>query len=166
MYLHIVLHEPEIPPNTGNIVRTCAALGARLHLIEPLGFKIDEATVRRAGLDYWDKVEIATYRNLDDFFARGPSPEEVWYASTKGVMAPSQVQFEETTWIMFGKESQGLPESLLTPRIKRCLRLPMRPDIRSLNLSNTVAVFAYEAMRQYDFPSLEYHGKLCPKESL
>jgi tRNA (cytidine/uridine-2'-O-)-methyltransferase len=154
MELHIVLHQPEIPPNTGNIVRTCAALGARLHLIKPLGFAIDDATVKRAGLDYWDKANVHVYENTETFFAQGPGRESIWYASTKAWQRYDQVNYDSPTWLMFGKETQGLPEEFFFDIPHRTIKLPMRQGIRSLNLSNSVAICAYEVMRQWDFPGL------------
>lgn len=154
MTLNIVLHEPEIPPNTGNIVRTCAALGARLHLIKPLGFAIDDATVKRAGLDYWDKLDLHVYENTDDFFARGCPPEHIWYTSTKADLRYDQADYGDDVWLMFGKETRGLPEDLLAAYPHHAVKLPMRLGIRSLNLANTVAVFAFEVMRRHDFPGL------------
>jgi tRNA (cytidine/uridine-2'-O-)-methyltransferase len=158
--LHIVLLEPEIPPNTGNIVRTCAALGANLHLVEPLGFSIDEASIRRAGLDYWDQAKIQTYPNLDQFFATAGCRETIWLASTKAPRAYHEVHFPAPCWIMLGCETKGLPESLLYEHASRVIRLPMRPGIRSLNLANTAAVLAFEVMRQWNWPGLEGRGKM------
>lgn len=151
--LNIVLVEPEIPQNTGNIARTCAICGARLHLIEPLGFSIDEKHVKRAGLDYWDEVEIILYRDLDDFFMRNPNISYYLF-STKAKQNHCQVTYEENCYLMFGKETKGLPEDLIFSHLDRAVRIPMREGLRSLNLSNSVAVAAYEVMRQWEFAGL------------
>jgi tRNA (cytidine/uridine-2'-O-)-methyltransferase len=158
MELNIVLCEPEIPPNTGNVSRTCAAIGARLHLIHPLGFALNEATVRRAGLDYWQHLDLSEYSSIGEFFEQAAPPETVWYLSTKAERSYTSVAFESPCWLMFGKETKGLPESLIGAHPERCLRIPMLPQIRSLNLSNTAAVLAYEVMRQWGFPGLESQG--------
>lgn len=217
MSLHIVLVEPEIPQNTGNIARTCAALGATLHLVEPLGFSIDEKAVRRAGLDYWNKLDLYTYPSLDAFLAEhgggllgdtssaAPAPDssaasatnpgatntspasdfsatpdsspapnslpltatkpagkELLFLTTKGSIRYSDYHFDKglDTFLLFGKESAGLPEELLAGHKDRALRVPMRPNNRSLNLANTVAIVAYEVFRQWDFPDLESAGEL------
>ena len=159
MQLNIVLCEPEIPPNTGNISRTCAALGARLHLIHPLGFVLNEATVRRAGLDYWQHLDLTEYASLDEFFTQAVPPEQVWFLSTKAEQSYDEVSFESPCWLMFGKETKGLPEALLCRYPDRCIRIPMLPQIRSLNLSNAAAILAYEVMRQNHFDGLEKHGQ-------
>ena len=157
--LNIVLVEPEIPQNCGNIARTCAATGCRLHLIRPLGFDISEKAVRRAGLDYWDKVEVLDYENLDDFFARN-QVEQMWCLSTKAPRSYVDAKFADGCYLFFGKETKGLPESFLEAHFAECIRIPMRPDNRSLNLSNAVAITVYEALRQLDFPGLCDHGKM------
>ena len=157
--LNIVLVEPEIPQNCGNIARTCAATGCRLHLIRPLGFDISEKAVRRAGLDYWDKVEVLDYKNLDDFFARN-RVEQMWCLSTKAPRSYTDAKFADGCYLFFGKETKGLPESFLEEHFQQCVRIPMRPDNRSLNLSNAVAITVYEALRQLDFPGLCDHGKM------
>lgn len=159
MELHIVLHEPEIPQNTGNIARTCAAIGASLHLIEPLGFKIDEKSVRRAGLDYWDKLGVKTYRNLEEFFIRNPNGQYV-FGTTKAEKNHTEITYQKKCYIFFGKESKGLPEELLINNQQGCVRIPMKSELRSLNLSNSVAIMAYEALRQNSFESLSSEGKL------
>ncbi len=151
--IHIVLHEPEIPQNTGNIARTCAATGASLHLIRPLGFEIDDKKLKRAGLDYWSKLDITYYDGLDDFNARHPDAK-IYYFSTKAPRCYTDVTYPEEVYIMFGKETKGLPESLLRAHPDTCVRLPMREGLRSLNLSNTVAVAVYEILRQRDFADL------------
>lgn len=157
--LNIVLIEPEIPQNTGNIARTCAATGASLHLIRPLGFEIDNAKLKRAGLDYWDKLDITFYDGLDDFFAKHPDVT-VYYFSTKARHKYSDVKYPEDTWIMFGKETRGLPEELLVANPDNCVRIPMRDHLRSLNLSNSVAIAVYEILRQWDFEGLQQSGEL------
>ncbi len=157
--LNLVLVEPRIPQNTGNIARTCAATGARLHLVEPLGFSIDSAKLRRAGLDYWDYLDITRYPSLEDFLDRARG-EELFFFTTKGRQVHSQARYPDPAWLVFGREDAGLPEELLLRRPDRCLRLPMRPGLRSLNLSNTVAVAAYEVLRQWDYPELQNAGRL------
>ena len=155
--INIILCEPEIPQNTGNIARTCAATGASLHLIRPLGFEIDNAKLKRAGLDYWDKLDITYYDGLDDFFAKHQGIT-VYYFSTKAKYKYSDVKYPEDAWIMFGKESKGLPEELLQANPNTCVRLPMRKGLRSLNLSNTVAIAVYEILRQRNFEDLQENG--------
>lgn len=157
MSINIVLVEPEIPQNTGNIARTCAALGAPLHLIEPLGFSIDEKSVKRAGLDYWHLLKIHRYDNLEDFFEKNPEGP-YRYITTKGVKNHTQTDYPDGTFLIFGKETKGLPEKLLTDNPEKCFRIPMKADARSLNLSNAVAICAYEAMAQQNFPGLLEEG--------
>ena len=157
--LNIVLVEPEIPQNTGNIARTCAATRSRLHLIRPLGFDISERAVKRAGLDYWHMVDLHVYENLDHFFRVNPDPD-VWLATTKAPRDYTQATFREGCWLMFGKETAGLPKDLRMRYYERCIRIPMRPDARSLNLANSVAVLAYEALRQQGFPGLSGVGEM------
>ena len=157
--LNIVLVEPEIPQNCGNIARTCAATGCRLHLIRPLGFDISEKAVRRAGLDYWHMVEVFDYENLDDFFARN-DVKELWCLSTKAPRCYTEARFEDGCYLFFGKETKGLPESFLEAHRDCCVRLPMRAEARSLNLSNAVAITVFEALRQLDFEGLLDHGKM------
>lgn len=157
--LNVVLVEPEIPQNCGNIARTCAATGARLHLIRPLGFDISEKAVRRAGLDYWHLVEVFDYENLEEFFARN-DVRQMWCLSTKAPQSYTEARFEDGCYLFFGKETKGLPESFLEEHAACCVRLPMRPEARSLNLSNSVAVTVYEALRQLGFPGLLDHGKM------
>lgn len=157
--LNIVLVEPEIPQNCGNIARTCAATGSRLHLIRPLGFDISERAVRRAGLDYWHMVEVLDYGNLDDFFSRN-RVEEMWCLSTKAPRSYTQAQYHDGCYLFFGKETRGLPEEFLAAHYDSCVRIPMRADARSLNLSNAVAVTVYEALRQLSFPDLKDFGKM------
>ena len=157
--IHIVLHEPEIPQNTGNIARTCAATGASLHLIRPMGFTVDDKKLKRAGLDYWDKLDITYYDGLDDFFARHEGAV-VYYFSTKGQNLYTEIKYPDEVFIMFGKESAGLPEELLFANKSNAVRIPMREHLRSLNLSNSVAVAVYEILRQHDFQALASSGNL------
>ena len=157
--LNVVLVEPEIPQNCGNIARTCAATGARLHLIRPLGFDISEKAVRRAGLDYWHLVEVFDYENLEDFFARN-DVRQMWCLSTKAPRSYAEARFEDDCYLFFGKETKGLPESFLEEHRESCVRIPMRMEARSLNLSNSVAVTVYEALRQLSFGGLLDHGKM------
>ena len=157
--LNIVLVEPEIPQNCGNIARTCAATGARLHLIRPLGFDISEKAVRRAGLDYCHKVEVLDYENLEDFFAKNEI-RQMWWLSTKAPRSYAEAQYEDGCYLFFGKETKGLPESFLESHYDECVRIPMLPDTRSLNLSNAVAITVFEALRQLDFPQLQDFGKM------
>ena len=157
--LNIVLVEPEIPQNCGNIARTCAATGCRLHLIRPLGFDISERAVRRAGLDYWHMVEVIDYENLEDFFRRN-DVQEMWCLSTKAPRCYTEPSFHDGCYLFFGKETKGLPESFLEEHRDECVRIPMRSDARSLNLSNAVAVTVFEALRQLDFPHLQDYGKM------
>ncbi len=158
--LNIVLVEPEIPQNTGNIARTCAATRSRLHLVRPLGFDISDRAVRRAGLDYWPMVDLQVYDSLDHFFAVHPEPD-LWLATTKAPRDYAQAQFREDCWLMFGKETAGLPEDLRLRWSHRCIRIPMRPGARSLNLANSVAVLTYEALRQQGFPGLSGEGGMA-----
>ena len=157
--LNIVLVEPEIPQNCGNIARTCAATGARLHLIRPLGFDISDKAVKRAGLDYWHMVEVLDYENLQDFFAKN-QVKQLWCLSTKAPRSYTEAHFEDGCYLFFGKETKGLPEDFLEAHRENCIRLPMRQDARSLNLSNSVAITVYEALRQLDFPGLTDYGKM------
>ena len=157
--INIVLHEPEIPQNTGNIARTCAATGAALHIIRPMGFTIDDKKLKRAGLDYWDKLDITYYDNLDDFYAKNPDAD-IYYFSTKAPAVYTDPKYGENAYIMFGKESRGLPEELLFANRERCVRIPMRDSLRSLNLSNSVAIAVYEILRQHDFEGLLTEGQL------
>lgn len=151
--LNIVLVEPEIPANTGNISRTCAVTRARLHLVKPLGFDISEKAVKRAGLDYWPMLDLTVYENIDEFFEKNPNGE-YWLATTKGSRRYTEVSYRDGCYLLFGKETAGLPAWLRERYPDRCIRLPMRDDCRSLNLSNSVAVVCYEALRQQGFPDL------------
>ncbi|MCI8595096.1 MAG: tRNA (cytidine(34)-2'-O)-methyltransferase [Oscillospiraceae bacterium] len=157
--LNIVLVEPEIPMNTGNIARTCAVTRACLHLVKPLGFDISDKAVKRAGLDYWPMVDLTVYENLDDFFSRNPAPD-LWLATTKAPRAYAEAEFRDGCYLMFGKETAGLPEALRTQWYDRCIRIPMRQDARSLNLANSVAILTYEALRQQGFPDLSGAGEM------
>ena len=157
--LNIVLVEPEIPQNCGNIARTCAATGCRLHLIRPLGFDISEKAVKRAGLDYWNLVDVINYENLDDFFHRN-EVNEMWCLSTKAPRAYTEAKFSDGCYLFFGKETKGLPEDFLEAHREACVRIPMRSEARSLNLSNAVAITVFEALRQLDFPNLQDYGKM------
>jgi tRNA (cytidine/uridine-2'-O-)-methyltransferase len=157
--INIVLVEPEIPQNTGNIARTCAATGAALHLIRPLGFAIDDRKLKRAGLDYWHQLDITYYDGLDDFYAKNPGAE-VYYFSTKAPNLYTEIEYPNPVYIMFGKETKGLPEELLHNNPDRCVRLPMREGLRSLNLSNSVAIAVYEILRQNGFEDLKTAGEL------
>ena len=154
-----MLVEPEIPQNCGNIARTCAATGCRLHLIRPLGFDISEKAVRRAGLDYWHMVEVFDYDNLEDFFSRN-KVHQMWCLSTKAPRCYTEADFQDECYLFFGKETKGLPEDFLEDHRESCVRIPMGPKIRSLNLSNAVAITVYEALRQLDFPNLQDYGKM------
>ena len=157
--LNIVLYEPEIPANTGNIGRTCVATGTRLHLIEPLGFRLDEKSLRRAGMDYWKDLDVTTYINYEDFLKKNPDAK-IYMATTKGQKVYSEMKFESDCYIMFGKESAGIPEEILVQNQENCLRIPMIGDIRSLNLGNSVAVVLYEALRQNGFAGMNLEGHL------
>jgi len=157
--LNIVLHQPEIPANTGNIGRTCVATGSRLHLIDPLGFRLNEREIRRAGMDYWDKLDVTRYVNYETFLQQNPGAV-IWYATTKGRHVYSQAAFGPDDFIMFGKESGGIPEEILAAHEEHCIRIPMLEDIRSLNLSNSVAIVLYEALRQQGFAHMQMKGEL------
>ena len=157
--LNIVLVEPEIPQNCGNIARTCAATGCRLHLIRPLGFDISDKAVKRAGLDYWHLVDVKDYENLEDFFRKN-DVTEMWCLSTKAPRSYTEAQVHDGCYLFFGKETKGLPEAFLEAHRDRCVRIPMREQARSLNLSNSVAITVYEALRQLSFPNLQDFGKM------
>lgn len=157
--LNIVLHEPEMPANTGNIGRTCVAAGARLHLIEPLGFSINDKMVKRAGLDYWNKLDVTVYDDFNDFCERNPGAK-IYMATTKAHKTYTEVSYEPDCYIMFGKESAGIPEEILVDHEDTCVRIPMIGDIRSLNLSNSVAIVLYEALRQNNFDHMNQEGHL------
>ncbi len=157
--MNIVLHEPEIPQNTGNIGRTCVATGSSLHLIKPLGFEITEKQVRRSGLDYWPKLDLHLYENFEDFLQKNPGAR-LYMATTKARKSYTDVAFPEDAYIMFGKESAGIPEEILVDYEETAIRIPMIGDIRSLNLSNSVAIVLYEALRQHDFHGFNLEGNL------
>lgn len=157
--LNIVLHEPEIPQNTGNIGRTCVATGTRLHLIEPLGFSISDKAVKRAGMDYWEHLDVAVYEDYEDFCRRNPGAK-VYMATTKGPNVYSDVSYEPDCYIMFGKESGGIPEEILVNNQENAIRIPMNPEIRSLNLANSVAIVLYEALKQNRFTGMQMEGQL------
>ena len=158
MKLHIVMVEPEIPQNTGNIARTCAITGAKLHLVHPLGFDISEKAVRRSGLDYWDKLDIEEHSSLDTFLKKYPLENyNMFFATTKGKEVYSDVNYSDMdeVFVLFGKETKGLPEDLLQKYMDKCIRIPMRPTLRCLNLSNSVCVITYEILRQTNFDNLQ-----------
>lgn len=157
--LNIVLLEPEIPQNTGNIGRTCVATGTRLHLIEPLGFSISDKAVKRAGMDYWPHLDVSVYEDYEDFLNRNQDAK-VYMATTKGPNVYTEVSYEPDCYIMFGKESGGIPEEILVNNQENAIRIPMNPEIRSLNLANSVAIVLYEALRQNDFAGMQMEGRL------
>ena len=159
--INIVLLEPEIPSNTGNIGRTCVATGSRLHLIEPLGFRLTEKNLKRAGMDYWQELDVTTYIDLNDFFEKNPDAEKnMFFATTKAEKKHTDASLPDGCYIMFGKESAGIPEEILVDNRDHCIRIPMMKDQRSLNLANSVAIVLYEALRQNDFLDLEEQGSL------
>lgn len=157
--LNIVLYEPEIPANTGNIGRTCVATGTRLHLIEPLGFKLNEKALKRAGMDYWNDLDVTTYIDYQDFLEKNPGTK-IYMATTKAHKVYTDVEYEPDCYIMFGKESAGIPEEILVEHEEDCMRIPMNGDIRSLNLGNSVAIVLYEALRQNGFAGMNLSGEL------
>ena len=157
--MNIILHQPEIPANTGNIGRTCVATGTPLHLIEPLGFRLGEKELKRAGMDYWDKLDVTRYINFEEFKEKHPNAK-IWMATTKAKHVYTDVEFGPDDFIMFGKESAGIPEEILVDYEKTCIRIPMLSEIRSLNLSNSVAIVLYEALRQQNFESMQMTGEL------
>ncbi len=159
MALNIVLYEPEIPSNTGNIGRTCVATGTRLHLIEPLGFRLNEKAIRRAGMDYWEELDVTRYVDWEDFLKRNPNAK-MYLATTKGKHVYTEAEFEPDCYIVFGKESAGIPEEILAMHPETCIRIPMLGETRSLNLSNSAAIVLYEALRQNQFAHLKLKGEL------
>ena len=162
--INIVLHEPEIPQNTGNIARTCAATGASLHIIKPMGFTIDDKKLKRAGLDYWDKLDITYYESTEDFYEKNKGAV-IYYYTTKAPRAYTDIEkYPESVYIMFGKETRGLPEELLYENKEMCVRIPMRDTLRSLNLSNSVAIAVYEILRRDGFDGLREDGNLTKYE--
>ena len=163
MALNIVLHEPEIPHNTGNIGRTCVATGTALHLIRPLGFSLDDRNLKRAGLDYWPHLKLYLYDSFEDFMEKNPGAR-IFMATTKAHRTYSEVRYGPDDFIMFGKETAGIPEEILVDHEESCIRIPMNESIRSLNLSNAVAIVLYEALRQQDFPGLESSGRLTGRD--
>lgn len=156
--LNIVLLEPQIPQNTGNISRTCAVTGARLHLIRPFGFETDDKHLKRAGLDYWDKLDISYYDNIEQFYEKNSG--EYFYFTTKGRSVHSDVEYPDNAYLIFGREDRGIPEEILYHNENHCVRIPMRNNLRSLNLSNSVAIGVYEVLRQWGYPELSTEGKL------
>ena len=159
--MNVVLLEPEMPANTGNIGRTCVATGTKLHLIEPLGFKLNDKLIKRAGLDYWDKLDVQVYADYQDFLDRNPQAiGNLYFATTKAHKVYSNVEYEPDCYLMFGKESAGIPEEILVENEEHCIRIPMWGDIRSLNLSNSVAIVLYEALRQNGFENMKLQGQL------
>lgn len=157
--MNIVLHEPEIPANTGNIGRTCVATGSTLHLIEPLGFRLNEKEIKRAGMDYWEHLDVRRYDDYKDFCEKNPNAK-IWFATTKAKHTYTDVEFGPDDYIMFGKESAGIPEEILVDHEENCIRIPMLPQIRSLNLSNSVSIVLYEALRQQNFTQMQLEGEL------
>ena len=161
--INIVLFQPQIPQNTGNIARTCAATGAHLHLVGPLGFVLDDKKLKRAGLDYWDKLSVKYYDSIREFYRKNPDGK-FYYFTTKGQNKYTDVTYPDNCYIVFGREDKGIDEEILFHNKETCLRMPMLPHLRSLNLSNTVAVAAYETLRQWGFPQLQNYGKLTRYE--
>ncbi len=156
--LNIVLIEPQIPQNTGNISRTCAVTGAKLHLVRPFGFEITDKHLKRAGLDYWDKLDIFYYDNVDEFFEKNQG--NYFFFTTKGKNVYSNVEYPDNAYLIFGREDKGINEDILYANPEKCVRIPMRNELRSLNLSNSVAIATYEVLRQWDFPDLSREGQL------
>ncbi len=157
--MHIVLHQPEIPANTGNIGRSCVATGTKLHLIEPLGFVLNDKNIKRAGMDYWEHLALERYVNYEDFVQKN-SGAKIYYATTKAHKRYDEVSYGPDDFIMFGKESAGIPEEILVENEENCIRIPMLPEIRSLNLSNSVNIVLFEALRQQNFQGMEEYGQL------
>ncbi|MBD5466142.1 MAG: tRNA (uridine(34)/cytosine(34)/5-carboxymethylaminomethyluridine(34)-2'-O)-methyltransferase TrmL [Lachnospiraceae bacterium] len=157
--MNIILHQPEIPANTGNIGRTCVATGTKLHLIEPLGFKLNEKSIKRAGMDYWEHLDVTRYVNFKEFLEKNPNAK-IWMATTKAKHIYTEVEYSPDDFIMFGKESGGIPEEILVDYEETCIRIPMLEQVRSLNLSNSVAIVLYEALRQNGFSHMQLEGEL------
>lgn len=157
--MNIILHQPEIPANTGNIGRTCVATGTKLHLIEPLGFKLNEKSIKRAGMDYWEHLDVTRYVNFEEFLEKNPNAK-IWMATTKAKHIYTEVEYSPDDFIMFGKESGGIPEEILVDYEETCIRIPMLEQVRSLNLSNSVAIVLYEALRQNGFSHMQLEGEL------
>lgn len=160
MQINVVMVEPEIPQNTGNVARTCAATGARLHLVGPMGFKIDDKKLKRAGLDYWQYLDITYYESLEEFIEKNKDKGQFFYYTTKALHTHSDATYPDNCFLLFGKETKGLPEELLLRHPDDCVRIPMQGEIRSLNLSNSVAIAVYEVLRQWDYPELQNFGQL------
>lgn len=160
MQINVVMVEPEIPQNTGNVARTCAATGARLHLVGPMGFKIDDKKLKRAGLDYWQYLDITYYENLEEFIEKNKDKGQFFYYTTKALHTHSDATYPDNCFLLFGKETKGLPEELLLRHPDDCVRIPMQGEIRSLNLSNSVAIAVYEVLRQWNYPELQNFGQL------
>ena len=160
MQINVVMVEPEIPQNTGNVARTCAATGARLHLVGPMGFKVDDKKLKRAGLDYWQYLDITYYENLEEFIEKNKDKGQFFYYTTKALHTHSDATYPDNCFLLFGKETKGLPEELLLRHPDDCVRIPMQGEIRSLNLSNSVAIAVYEVLRQWNYPQLQNFGQL------
>lgn len=160
MQINVVMVEPEIPQNTGNVARTCAATGSRLHLVGPMGFKIDDKKLKRAGLDYWQYLDITYYENLEEFIEKNKDKGQFFYYTTKALHTHSDATYPDNCFLLFGKETKGLPEELLLRHPDDCVRIPMQGEIRSLNLSNSVAIAVYEVLRQWNYPELQNFGQL------
>lgn len=160
MQINVVMVEPEIPQNTGNVARTCAATGARLHLVGPMGFKVDDKKLKRAGLDYWQYLDITYYESLEEFIEKNKEKGQFFYYTTKALHTHSDATYPDNCFLLFGKETKGLPEELLLKHPDDCVRIPMQGEIRSLNLSNSVAIAVYEVLRQWNYPELQNFGQL------
>lgn len=160
MQINVVMVEPEIPQNTGNVARTCAATGARLHLVGPMGFKVDDKKLKRAGLDYWQYLDITYYESLEEFIEKNKEKGQFFYYTTKALHTHSDATYPDNCFLLFGKETKGLPEELLLRHPDDCVRIPMQGEIRSLNLSNSVAIAVYEVLRQWNYPELQNFGQL------
>jgi len=154
MKLNIVLAHPQIPQNTGNVARTCAATGASLHLIKPMAFELDDSKMKRAGLDYWDKLDVHVYESFDDFFAKTAHTGEYWFLETRMARNYCDIEYKDNAYLIFGQEDTGIPQEILRKNFDRCVQIPMRAGLRSLNLSNSVAIGVYEVLRQWGFPEL------------
>ena len=160
MQINVVMVEPEIPQNTGNVARTCAATGARLHLVGPMGFRVDDKNLKRAGLDYWQYLDITYYESLEEFIEKNKEKGQFFYYTTKALHTHSDATYPDNCFLLFGKETKGLPEELLLRHPDDCVRIPMQGEIRSLNLSNSVAIAVYEVLRQWNYPELQNFGQL------
>ncbi|MCL1880642.1 MAG: tRNA (cytidine(34)-2'-O)-methyltransferase [Oscillospiraceae bacterium] len=160
MNLNIVLAQPQIPQNTGNVARTCAATGANLHLIKPLGFELDDSKMKRAGLDYWGKLNVTLYENFDDFFSRTRNTGQYWFFETKSAKNYCDIEYADNAYLIFGREDTGIPDEILRANYDNAVRIPMLAGLRSLNMANSVAVGVYEVLRQWNFPELQSFGKI------